>query len=110
MFATVAKLTDPSTPVERFFCRPVRRARRLVLRVPLGDHDRVGEVGGEVPVPGLESVKLGAGEIAALSIPEDPGSLGRPLVVVADQPIIVQRLWTRNNDLAGRSASLAMPG
>lgn len=66
--------------------------------------------GGEVPVPGLESVKLGAGEIAALSIPEDPGSLGRPLVVVADQPIIVQRLWTRNNDLAGRSASLAMPG
>lgn len=66
--------------------------------------------GGEVPVPGLEAVNVGAGAITALSIPDDPGSLGRPLVVVADQPIIVQRLWSRNHDLAGRSASLALPG
>ena len=66
--------------------------------------------GGEVPVPGLESVKVPAGSIVALSIPQDSGSLARPLVVVADQPIIVQRLLPRGTDLEGRSASLAMPG
>lgn len=66
--------------------------------------------GGEVPVPGLEAVTVPAGSIMALSIPNDSGSLGKPLVVVADQPVIVQRLLPRGHDLEGRSASLAMPG
>ena len=66
--------------------------------------------GGEVPVPGLESVPVPAGSIVALSIPADAGSLGKPLVVVADKPVIVQRLLPRGQDLEGRSASLALPG
>jgi hypothetical protein len=66
--------------------------------------------GGEVPVPGLEAVTVPAGSIVALSIPADAGSLGKPLIVVADQPVIVQRLLPRGHELEGRSASLALPG
>lgn len=66
--------------------------------------------GGEVPVPGLEAVTIPAGSIMALSIPADSGSLGKPLVVVADQPVIVERLLPRGGDLEGRSASIALPG
>lgn len=64
--------------------------------------------GGEVVVPGLESVPLPAGQIIRIAIPQS--AAGHPLVVTADQPIVVQRLLPRGHDLQGRSGSLALPG
>ena len=66
--------------------------------------------GGETPIAGLEGVSIPAGAIITVSIPDDAGALGRPLVVLGDQPLLVQRLLPRNHNLEGRSASLALPG
>ncbi|MDO8390889.1 MAG: DUF5719 family protein [Actinomycetota bacterium] len=66
--------------------------------------------GGSVPVPGLEAVKVAAGGVATVNIPDLAAAIGHPLTVVSDQPIIVQRLLPRGHDLPGRSASLALPG
>ena len=66
--------------------------------------------GGLVAVPGLEKIALVAGAVTTVNIPADASALGHPLIVVADQPIIVQRLLPRGHDLKGRSASLALPG
>ena len=66
--------------------------------------------GGETPIQGLEGVSIPAGGIITVSIPDDAGALDHPLVVLGDQPLLVQRLLPRNHNLEGRSASLAMPG
>jgi len=66
--------------------------------------------GGAVPVPGLDAVKVPAGGLITINIPQLAAAVGHPLIVVADQPIIVQRLLPRGHDLVGRSASLALPG
>ncbi|HNJ98834.1 MAG TPA: DUF5719 family protein [Ilumatobacteraceae bacterium] len=66
--------------------------------------------GGETPIEGLEGVSIPAGGIISISIPDDAGALGHPLVILGDQPLLVQRLLPRNHNLEGRSASLAMPG
>jgi hypothetical protein len=66
--------------------------------------------GGEVPVKGLEKVKLARAGITAIAIPNTPGVLGSPLVVESTQRIIVQRLLPRGAGLRGRTAALALPG
>jgi len=66
--------------------------------------------GGVVAIPGLEAVKVPAGGLATINIPQVAAAVGHPLLVVADQPIIVQRLLPRGHNLSGRSASLALPG
>ena len=66
--------------------------------------------GGAVPVPGLEKLTLPASGVLAISIPDQAGALGVPLVVEANQRIVVDRLLPRGGDLKGRSASLALPG
>ena len=64
--------------------------------------------GGEVDVAGLESVLVPALSVVTIAIPES--ALGQPLIVVADQPIVVERLLPRSATLSGRSGSMALPG
>ena len=66
--------------------------------------------GGEVDIPGLEAVPVAAGSVVSISIPQVAAALGRPLIIVASQPIIVERSLPRGGELRGRSGSLAMPG
>lgn len=66
--------------------------------------------GGEVDVPGLSAVKVPANGVVAIDIPQVASAMGNPLVVVADQPVIVQRDLPRGHGLLGTSASLALPG
>lgn len=66
--------------------------------------------GGEVDIPGLEAVPLGANSVVAIAIPDVAAALGHPLIVMGTQPIIVERLLPRGGDLRGRSGSLALPG
>jgi hypothetical protein len=39
----------------------------------------------------------------------DPDLVGRPLEIVSNQPILVERRLERNATLRGRSGSLALP-
>lgn len=66
--------------------------------------------GGEVDIAGLEAVPLPASGVVAITIPDQAAALGRPLIVVGTQPIVVERLLPRNPELRGRSGSLALPG
>lgn len=65
--------------------------------------------GGEVPVPGMESIDLPAGGVITIGV-SDPTALGHPLVVESTQRIFVERLLPRDPDLRGRSGSFALPG
>lgn len=66
--------------------------------------------GGELPVPGLESIPLPASGVITIAIPDQAAALGAPLVVESDHRIVVERLLPRGGDLRGRSGSLALPG
>ncbi len=66
--------------------------------------------GGEVPVPGLESIVLPKSGIVTIAIPQEQTALGVPLIVESTQRVVVERLLPRGGDLRGRSGSLAMPG
>lgn len=85
----------------------------LVMNLAFGDATVAVKAlgpGGEVDVPGLEAVSVPANGLVAIDIPQATAALGTALFVVSDQPVIVQRLLPRGRDLAGRSASLALPG
>ncbi len=64
--------------------------------------------GGEVDIAGLESVLVPALSVATIAIPAS--ALGQPLIVVGNQPIVVERSLPRGATLSGRSGSMAMPG
>ncbi|MCE9623799.1 MAG: hypothetical protein K8R99_15775 [Actinomycetia bacterium] len=64
--------------------------------------------GGEVDIAGLESVLVPALGVATIALPDT--ALGQPLIVVGNQPIIVERSLPRSATLSGRSGSMAMPG
>lgn len=66
--------------------------------------------GGEVDVPGLEAVTIPPNGIVSIAIPDEAAVLGHPLIVVGNQPIVVERLLPRGGDLRGRSGSMALPG
>lgn len=92
---------------------PATAAEGALVILNLSSLDAVVSVktlgsGGEVVVPDLEAVSLPAGQIVRIAIPESAAA--HPLVVTADQPIIVERLLPRGRDLVGRSGSLALPG
>lgn len=65
--------------------------------------------GGEVAVPGMESIALPAGGVTAIGI-SDRAALGRPLVVESTSRIYVERLLPRDASLRGRSGSFALAG
>ncbi len=65
--------------------------------------------GGEVPVPGMETIELPAGGVITIGV-SDATALGHPLVVESTQRIFVERLLPRDPDLRGRSGSFALPG
>jgi len=65
--------------------------------------------GGEVPVPGMESIALPASAVITIGV-SDPTALGHPLIVESTQRIFVERLLPRDPDLRGRSGSYALPG
>lgn len=64
--------------------------------------------GGEVDIAGLEAVFVPALGVATIALPDT--ALGQPLIVVGNQPIIVERLLPRSSSLSGRSGSMALPG
>lgn len=64
--------------------------------------------GGEVEVPALSNKELPANGILRLDI-TDPDLIGRPLEIVSDQPILVERRLERNASLRGRTGSLGLP-
>jgi Family of unknown function (DUF5719) len=64
--------------------------------------------GGEVAVPGSDSIPLPASAIRTIDL-TDPSVVNRPLVVVADQGVFVERLLPRGASLSGRSESWALP-
>lgn len=64
--------------------------------------------GGEVDIEGLEAVLVPALGVATIALPDS--ALGQPLIVVGNQPIVVERLLPRSATLNGRSGSMAMPG
>jgi hypothetical protein len=65
--------------------------------------------GGEVPVPGMESIELAAGAVITIGV-SDQTALGHPLVVESTQRVFVERLLPRDPNLRGRSGSFALPG
>ena len=65
--------------------------------------------GGEVAVPGMEAITLGANQVTALGV-TDPNALGHPLVVESTARVYVERLLPRDPNLRGRSGSFALPG
>ncbi len=64
--------------------------------------------GGEVPIKGLTDMELAPNGILRLPL-TDPDLVGRPLEIVSNQPILVERRLERNATLRGRSGSLALP-
>lgn len=64
--------------------------------------------GGEVDIRGLEAVLVPKLGVTTIALPDT--ALGQPLIVVGNQPIIVERLLPRGATLSGRSGSMAMPG
>jgi hypothetical protein len=63
--------------------------------------------GGEVAVPGLESIPLPANGIVSIDL-TSPLAFGRPLVIESTLPIVVERRLERDPNLRGRSGSLAI--
>jgi len=64
--------------------------------------------GGREPIPGMEGLQLPANGILSLDLVDEVG-LGRPVVVVSDQAILVERRLERNSSGAGRAAVLGLP-
>jgi hypothetical protein len=64
--------------------------------------------GGEVAVPGSDSLPLPASAILTIDL-TDASVVNRPLVVAAGQGVFVERLLPRGGSLAGRSESWALP-
>ena len=64
--------------------------------------------GGEVAVPSLTNLVLPAAGVITIDL-TDPSVFGRPLVVVSNQRLLVERLLPRGHDLVGRSGSWALP-
>lgn len=64
--------------------------------------------GGEVAVPGLDSLALGKGALITIPL-TDPSVFGKTLVVEGSGRIFVERKLPRGHDLAGRSGSWALP-
>lgn len=64
--------------------------------------------GGKVPITGLTDLELVSNGILRLPL-TDPAILGRPLEIVSQQPILVERRLERNGTLRGRTGSLALP-
>jgi hypothetical protein len=66
--------------------------------------------GGELVVPGLEKVDLPASGVITLTVPDQAGVLGAPLLIEATQRIVVERSLPRGAGSPGRTGSLALPG
>jgi hypothetical protein len=66
--------------------------------------------GGELVVPGLEKVALPASGVITLTVPDQAGVLGAPLLIEATQRIVVERSLPRLAGAPGRTGSLALPG
>lgn len=64
--------------------------------------------GGEEPLPGLSDVPLAANSVLTIDL-LDAVSVGRPVIVVSDQPIVVERRLERSATSSGRGGSLALP-
>jgi len=64
--------------------------------------------GGEDPIPQLSDIAIPANGWRAIDL-VDAVSLGRPIVVRSDQPILVERRIERNQRGSGTSAALAFP-
>jgi hypothetical protein len=64
--------------------------------------------GGREPIPGLEGLELAANGILSIDL-VDTVSRGRPVVVVGDQPVLVERRLERNSEGNGLSAVLGLP-
>ena len=64
--------------------------------------------GGELAIPSLTDIPIGAGGIATIDL-TDPSALGLTLVVESTQRLYVERLLARGGDLHGRSGSWAVP-
>lgn len=62
---------------------------------------------GSVPIEGLEQIALGAAAVLVIKIPTTSAEL--PLLVEADNEIIVQREINRGHDLVGVSIVLGLP-
>lgn len=65
--------------------------------------------GGEVAVPGMEQISLGANQVTALGL-SDPSALDHPLVIESTSRVYVERSLPRGPNLRGRSGSFALPG
>jgi hypothetical protein len=68
--------------------------------------------GGEVPVPRMEKLPLGANQVMTISLADgaSTSALGRPLIVESTSRVYVERLLPRDPALRGRSGSFALPG
>ena len=64
--------------------------------------------GGELAIPSLTDIPIGAGGIATIDL-VDASAFGLTLVVESTQRLYVERLLSRGGDLAGRSGSWAVP-
>jgi hypothetical protein len=64
--------------------------------------------GGEDPIPQLSDISIPANGWRSVDL-VDAVSLGRPIVVRSDQPILVERRIERNQRGSGTSAALAFP-
>lgn len=83
----------------------------IVLNVsPNESHVNVLSVGpgGEEPIPALSDLVIPANGLLSVDL-TDAVSLGRPIVVTSDQPILVERRLERNQRGSGTSAALALP-
>jgi hypothetical protein len=64
--------------------------------------------GGREPIPGLENLELAANGILSVDL-VDTVSRGRPVIVVSDQPVLVERRVERNSSGNGLVAVLGLP-
>lgn len=64
--------------------------------------------GGREPIPGLEDLELAANGILSVDL-VDTVSRGRPVVVISDQPVLVERRVERNSSGNGLAAVLGLP-
>lgn len=81
----------------------ILNATSLVTKIKIST---VGPAG-SVPIDGLEQIELGAAAILEVKIPATSADL--PIVVEADNEIVVQRDITRGHDLIGVSSVLGLP-
>lgn len=64
--------------------------------------------GGELQVKGLTDLALAPNGLLRIDL-TDPAIVGKPLEIVSEQSILVERRLERNGTLRGRSGSLALP-